>query len=651
MKVLLAVMLVWGMLAPCKRAGADNPAAPASPALQGAGRAFRVLWFGLEEAMNRAGREVPLTCRIEKAKHSPALSMSVTLYALPEGVKLVRGDKAAKVKLEQRLTEVRWLVRAERPLSGQAGITATCTGSRPESATATLDFTAPVPVKPGLREGKPWVPAPEPAKSDYEVGIYYFPGWRQGATAGWQPIMDYPERKPVLGWYQEGEPEIADWHIKWAVEHGVTFFAYDWYWDRGVRSLEHALHDGYLQASYRNKLKFCLLWANHNPEGSASEEDLLAVTRYWIDHYFRLSEYLKVDGKPVVIIFSPGRIQNDMGTALGAEGIAKMQALCREAGFAGLYLVGCAWKGRGQAADLKMMGFDALTGYNYPKAGAEQDPGLHVPYDSAPEGYRAVWEEILGYGYTPYLPVTDPGWDARPWAGERALVRTGKHPDKFKRMLEYAKAFADAHPLGEERRRLVLVEAWNEFGEGDFVEPAREFGFGYLDAIREVFAPGAGSHQDVIPQDVGLSVPQWQPVQVRTEWDFNTDGETQGWSKFMNVNDFAAKGGVLRAVTVGSDPALTVPVDLEAEEYPRLWIRMRLDKGTMAQLFWAGENGPESEDHSVRWETVPDGKFHEYTLDLAANPGWRGTINRLRLDPNSDHGAKVEIDAVKMLKK
>ena len=111
----------------------------------------------------------------------------------------------------------------------------------------------------------------------------------------------------MLGWYREGSPEVADWQIKWAVEHGITFFAYDWYWSKGSRQLEHALHDGYFQARYRHLLKFCLLWANHNPPGTSSLEDCLAVTHYWITNYFRRPEHLTAAGKPVVIIFSPQR--------------------------------------------------------------------------------------------------------------------------------------------------------------------------------------------------------------------------------------------------------------------------------------------------------------------------------------------------------
>ena len=67
----------------------------------------------------------------------------------------------------------------------------------------------------------------------------------------------------------------------------------------------------------------------------------------------------------------------------------------------------------------------------------------------------------------------------------------------------------------------VLIEAWNEWGEGSYIEPHREFGFGYLDAIRDVFTASPGAHQDVTPADVELGpydVPE--PPPTRTDWDF-----------------------------------------------------------------------------------------------------------------------------------
>ena len=317
----------------------------------------------------------------------------------------------------------------------------------------------------------------------------------------------FPERMPLLGYYREGDPDVMDWQIRWAVEHGVGFFAFDWYWDRGRRMLEHALHDGYLRARFRSSMRFCLLWANHNPPGSSSEADLLAMTDYWIAQYFHRPEYLAIDGKPVVIVFSPRRLRADLGTEGVRRALARMRARVREAGLPGLYVMGAAHVGRGKLAALVHEGYDAATGYNYPHAGMADPAALRAPYASMVDGYEQIWYTIAARGLIDYVPVTEPGWDSRPWHGDTALVRTERDPAAFEDMLRRARAFTDRHPVAGDRR-LVLIEAWNEYGEGEVIEPHRQWGFAYLDAVRRVFARGGGRHEDVGPADVGRGVPR-----------------------------------------------------------------------------------------------------------------------------------------------
>jgi Glycosyltransferase WbsX len=188
-------------------------------------------------------------------------------------------------------------------------------------------------------QGDGQIPPPRAVRTgQYQVGAYYFPGWP--TLDKWKVLDRFPERMPFLGYYREGDPAVMDWQIRWAVEHGVSFFAFDWYWDRGQRQLEHALHDGYLRARFRRFMKFCLLWANHNPAGSSSEADLLALVDYWIAHYFRRPEYLLLDGKPVVIVFSPRHLRDDMGTDAVRAAFVKMRARVEAAGLPGIFIMG-----------------------------------------------------------------------------------------------------------------------------------------------------------------------------------------------------------------------------------------------------------------------------------------------------------------------
>jgi len=281
-----------------------------------------------------------------------------------------------------------------------------------------------------------YVPEPKPVRGRYEVGVYYFPGWKSASQ--WHPIERFPERKPVLGWYREGDPEVADWHIKWAVEHGITFFAYDWYWNQGARQLEHALHDGYFKARYRHLLKFCLLWANHNPPRTSSLEDCLAVTRYWIENYFRRPEHLTIDGKPAVIIFSPHRLTEDLGSATVKKAFDAMRAECQRAGLKGLHLIACVGDAGG-ARRAAEEGYDAVTAYNWPGLGMT-GTGNYAPFETLLAGYRRNWEHILEQSPIPLTPLpVCGGWDSRPWHGDNNLVRFGRTPELFQRHLQDAK--------------------------------------------------------------------------------------------------------------------------------------------------------------------------------------------------------------------
>lgn len=491
-----------------------------------------------------------------------------------------------------------------------------------------------------------YVPRPQPVRGKYEVGVYYFPGWQTAAS--WKPLLPFPERKPLLGYYREGDPEVADWHIKWAVEHGITFFIYDWYWVKGATSLMHALHDGYFKSRYHRYLKFCLLWANHNPPNTSSEEDLLSVTNFWIENYFWRREYFRIDRKPVVIIFSPRRLTDDMGSEAVRAAFGKMRALCASNGLDGLYLIACAWPNADDLDRIAAEGYDAATGYNYPDAGLAGRPS--APYDDMVTGYSDIWQKFLRLAKIPYLIPMTPGWDSRPWHGTKALVRSNPTPEKFADMCQRARGLLDSKAPGLVPNT-VIIEAWNEFGEGSYIEPHHGFRFGYLEAIRETFAPPdeAAPHRDITPGDVGLGPYDVVGLFSAAKPDWNFDSDAQGWTGFMQLTDVCVKDGCLQARSLGGDPAFRLPpVRIDASRYRRLVVRMRVDKGGGAQLFWSTRKWPESEKSSVGWQLASDGEFHEYVIDLSAECCWRGMIESLRFDPTYKADAQIAIDYLRI---
>jgi glycerophosphoryl diester phosphodiesterase len=600
--------------------------------------------FSIEDPMPRAGMVATLTAVIANRGGEPANDLHASLE-LPEGVRVVGDDDVGVPKLAYGDSVTwRWKVTADKPLSGVATLHVWAANAKPVFRSTRLSFTQRLKLP---KAG--YVPPPKPVRGKYEVGVYYFPGWKTASQ--WMPILDYPERKPVLGWYREGDPEVADWHIKWAVEHGITFFVYDWYWVKGARQLEHALHDGYFKARYKNLLKFCLLWANHNPPKSSSLEDCIAVTRFWIEHYFRRPEYLTIDGKPVVIIFSMGRLSEDLGTNEDVRAAFNaMREECVKAGLRGLYIIACV-DGAGSAIAASLQGYDAVTAYNWPALGMDPSTG-RAPFDGLVDAYRRNWEDIAARSPIPLLLPISGGWDSRPWHGEGALVRYGRTPENFKRHLQDARHMLDDERFKGKLLPMVLIEAWNEWGEGSYIEPHAEFGFYYLDAIRDVFTEARKEHIDLTPSDVGLG-PYDVPLSdlYKTAWDFERDEE--GWGNTMGMTDVRAADGMLRALTTTDDPAFFgPPVHIRAEDFPFVHIRMRLRReGVEAfkdtgQLFWRTTTLPESESTSVRFEVVGDGEWHEYVLPVHENIRWRGIVTRLRLDPCAQPGVRVDVDFI-----
>ncbi len=591
--------------------------------------------FGLAEGLPRAGQRLSFAAVVRNTGGAAARKLVATVTP-PDGLKVADPVQHLDNLWYGETHTFRWPVECPKPLEGQATLRVVSDDG------AALDVIAAFHVEPSLGLPKAdSVPRPRPARTDVQVGAYYFPGWPSWSR--WAPIADFPERKPLLGWYDESRPEVADWQIKWAVEHGISFFAVDWYWCQGARQLEHWLHEAYFKSRYHRLLKFCLLWANHNPPDTSSEADLLRVTNYGLEHYFRRPEYLTLDGKPVVIIFSTYRLTQD----LGAEGVAaafrKMNERCRTAGLPGLYLVACTRDDRRTIQRLKAQGYDAISGYNYPDLNAGGK--LHAPYAALLGGYKTLWETAAGHGLLPVIPALSGGWDSRPWHGQGARARTGRTPALFERHCRDAKAFLDEYADGPRARKMCIIEAWNEWGEGSYVAPHAEYGFGYLEAVRRVFAPDAPRPVPVTPRDVGLGPYDLSRTDrpQQAAWDFSRPEDREQWRLAAQIAAEASQDALAGAAT-GRDPVIHGPaVRIPAAEHRWLHVQMQSSAADTAQLFWRTTTAPVSENNSIRITLSGDGRVHGYWVDLHESPYWTGLVTGLRLDPCGRPGTAFSV--------
>ncbi len=441
-----------------------------------------------------------------------------------------------------------WRVRAARP----GAYTVRVSVSADEAETHTQDLALTVEPWPDLPKAD-YVPPPQPARTDYLTLMHYCALWKEGTHMGWKRIEPWPERRPAIGWYDEGTPEVADWHIKYALEHGIKGFIYCWYradFEPTIsQHLGHAIHEGLFNAKYRDAFTFAIMWENGCAKGVKDEADLLDnLLPFWLANYFTHPSYLKIDNRPLLFVWQPRVLLAELG---GPEktraALDKMRARCRQAGFDGLRIIACMDAAHPKlGADIAASGWDAVTGYGLSPAGVKivgEDPAGHAYRDHADvlSRYRQTWiDRDASTGDVPDIPNVVMGWDTRPWGRvKRGIGSYIKDPkaENFEAACRDAKALVDAKPPDRWDSRIVVFDNWTEFGEGHYIEPTSGTGFTFVNAIKRVFCTAWAPETltDIVPEDVGLRPPQRRYEAVRAAF-----GDRPPWRSTRITGDLLA---------------------------------------------------------------------------------------------------------------
>jgi hypothetical protein len=466
-----------------------------------------------ERAILRAGR--PETIGLQLSNPVDAVITAKVKLIAPAGVKVLdplerevtswtRRDIYApfiqaygvprKVPEKSPSATLTWRVEADKP--GDYDFAFEVEGERIAPLTVKLDGT----FEPA-RENTPNPGAvPPPVKADtggIKVGAMFYPGWVPGTGWGWNLLEPYPQRKPALGYYDDTTVEVIDWQIKWALEHGISFFNLCWYrlpdniGKAPVQAWRNdTLEKGLLKSSFIDRFEFALTWENHNAAGVSSKEDLLEnLMPYWIEKYFSHPSYLRFDGKPVFFIYSMDFFIEQLGGLANArEALAAMRQQCREAGLNGLIVAGEDRNdNRAVLEKFRVAGLDASWSY-----GMQRVSDLLL---------RREWDLL------PDIATISKGWDPRPWQEYIGYWWTSHYrrtPEEFRKAAEETLAIMQSWPEGSIARHIVQLDNWNEWAEGHFIAPSREGGFGYLEAIRRVFAPNSAKPANVLPEEIGL---------------------------------------------------------------------------------------------------------------------------------------------------
>jgi Glycosyltransferase WbsX len=276
----------------------------------------------------RAQRPATIEAVIENAG-STAVEMAPKLL-LPAGVRAVREPPAAVRIGSGDEATLAWTITADGSTQGE--LTLQVHAGTVLAATRSLAVQI---LEPVAMRALPYLPEPEPIQLPLLIGAHHCPLWEAAQPQMWANVRKHPERTPALGFYAQENPEVSDWETKWAVEHGISFFIYCWY--RSVQGepvkmrFGTAIHDALLKSKFVDQMKFTIMWENQSrgQAGVADERDLLDnLLPFWIDNYFRHPSYLKIDGRPVLFIYRPEFLIQDLG---GVDHVARALGRLRQA--------------------------------------------------------------------------------------------------------------------------------------------------------------------------------------------------------------------------------------------------------------------------------------------------------------------------------
>lgn len=335
----------------------------------------------------------------------------------------------------------------------------------------------------------------------------------------WETVMTmqqrYPghywDRKPLWGYINEADPAVMEMEIEQATRHGIDIFIFDWYWYDGRPFMETTLDNGFLKAANVDKMQFYLMWANHDVlnlwdtrlarynennviwQGKVDREEFEKICRRNIAKYFKHPQYYKIDGRPVFMIYDlPNLISGLGGVEQAADALKWFRDEVRRAGFPDLELQFAMWSvnlnysgfDSGKAENpgdelIRTLGFDSATHYQF-----AHFTDMNREYADIAADAEREWQRIDStYTFT-FYPHVSVGWDNSPRTGSSPVVRNNT-PDAFAEALRKARAYADSHP---DRAPLITINSWNEWTETSYLMPCDKFGYGYLEAVKKVFA-------------------------------------------------------------------------------------------------------------------------------------------------------------------
>lgn len=334
------------------------------------------------------------------------------------------------------------------------------------------------------------------------------------------PGHKQPQLPADLGFYDLRLPQVRQAQADMAREAGIEGFCYwNYYFGHGKKVLDLPLRE--VLERGEPDFPFCVGWANHDwsnktwQKSSHYTKDIVFLKQEYLGEedytayfyellpYFMDKRYIRVENKPLFYIFDPESLPDP------DVFISCWQRLAKANGMDGVYIiaradpidhirVGKKKKLLAEAAAryqaLMDQGYNGLNSYSFRRAELIAG-GMHMKV------IRGVKKLLTGYALNrydyaklmdnyfmpedrlPYVyPTITPRKDKTPRGGRNALVYSHSTPEKFRK---YMKMAIDCVKDRDREHRIIILDSWNEWGEGSFMEPDLEFGHAYLDVLRE----------------------------------------------------------------------------------------------------------------------------------------------------------------------
>ncbi len=314
----------------------------------------------------------------------------------------------------------------------------------------------------------------------------------------------YQPRVPAdLGYYDLRLPEVRQQQADMAEKYGVEGFCYWHYWfGNGKRLLERPFNE--VLASGKPDFPFCLSWANHSWKDKQFSKDgtdrLLIEQQYlgeadYTAHFNALlpafldKRYIRVDNKPLFQIYQPLHFPEvDLFIRI-------WQSLAKQNGLEGIHFVGHTL-GEEDFDKILAKGFDAVNmvrmyhfykhEYSLPERAYSKMMRVWFKHGKIFD-YRKLYKYFSSKAdeRDNCYPTIIPNWDHSPRSGRRGNIFINSNPKVFKK---HVKQVLNTIKDKEPEHRIIFLKSWNEWAEGNYMEPDLKFKSGYLEALREAIS-------------------------------------------------------------------------------------------------------------------------------------------------------------------